>query len=196
MNKPQTSSFSFFTPVVHTLLAVMVFMAARLWLMPQWSPVDEPTFGLSFLILWMMSVLPVLYLAFRRWSEKTIDSFFPQVCVFIVLSFGVQTALNAVSIALGVAELPAGPLMPFVWALPWLAMTTRYKNSYTTTKQCWRLLLALVPTVLLVQVLYLVLPAVALLYTGVAGSVVILLSLVAGLYDTYAWRLNKSIKPV
>ena len=75
-------------------------------------------------------------------------------------------------------------------------MTTRYKNSYTTTKQCWRLLLALVPTVLLVQVLYLVLPAVALLYTGVAGSVVILLSLVAGLYGTYAWRLNKSIKPV
>ncbi len=154
---------------------------------------EEPTPGLSLFILWMMSVLPVLYLAFRRWAENTIASFYPQVFLFMALSFGVQTALNAVSLALGVAQIPSGLLMPFVWVFPWLAMVTYYKNSYTTPKQCRKLLLVLVPTVLLAHLIYLILPAIVLVYSNVAGSVASLLALVVGLYAICAWRLKKSL---
>lgn len=193
MTESQTSSPSVLTPVLHTLAALIVFMGVRISLMPEWSPSEESAPGLLLFILWMMSVLPVLYLAFRRWAENTIASFYPQIVVFITLSFGIQTALKAVSLALLVADIPSELLMPFVWALPWLAMVTFYKNSYATAKQCYRLLVALVPTVLLVQLLYLLLPAYVLLYSNLTYSIASLFGVVVFLYAICAWRLNKSL---
>lgn len=193
MTESQTSNPFALIPVVHTLVALIIFMGARIALMPEWSPSEEPAPGVSLFILWMMSVLPVLYLAFRRWAENTIDSFYPQIVVFITLSYGIQTALNAVSLALSVAAFPAAYLMPFVWALPWFAMVTLYKNSYATPQQCRRLMTVLGPTVLLAQLLYLLLPGIVLVYSNIASSVAVLLAVAIILYAICAWRLNKSL---
>ena len=161
--------------------------------MPKWSPVQEPVRELTFLILWMMATLPVLYLSFRRWTEESIKSFFPQVFVFLALSFAIQTALNAVSMGFDLLQVPNSAVMPFVWALPWLALTTKFKMSYATPAQCKSLLLMLIPVALVFHILYLMLPALALAYIGVAGATATLFGLTALCYGFVAWRLRTSL---
>lgn len=182
-------------PVAYTALAVLLSIVCRSLFMPHWSPVEEPSDVLSFLILWIMSVLPVLYLAFRRWAEESLESFMPQVFVFLVLSFGIQTSLKAVSLAFEVLSLPSAAFMPLVWLLPWLALTTLFKNGYTTRRQCKKLLFVLIPTVLLIHIGYLILPVFALATAGMVGSAATLLGLVVLMHGIFAWRLSKKPNP-
>ena len=162
--------------------------------MPQWSPVNEPSKILSFLILWMMSVLPVLYLSFRHWADDSLDTFMPQVFVFLVLSFIIQTALNAVSMGFDLMKIPHSAVMPFVWALPWLALTTTFRNAYATAKQCNSLLIIVTPIALVFHIAYLLLPAFALAYGGTIAATATLYILVALGYGSALWRLNRNIK--
>lgn len=179
-------------PIGYTSLAILISLVCRAFLMPDWNPVEKPAAELLFLVFWVMSVLPILYLSFRRWVENSMSSFMPQVFLFIVLSFGIQIALNAVSLSLGLLEISSEPIMPLVWALPWLALTTVFRKSYSTALQCRKLLLILAPTVLLFHSMYLILPAVLLSGGGVRASVAILLSLFVALYSIVFWRLRKA----
>lgn len=160
--------------------------------MPRWSPVEEPTPTLSFLIFWIMALLPVLYLSFRRWAEKSLDSFFPQLFVFLMLLFATQTALNAVEMAFGLLKIPSAALMPFVWLTVWLAVATRYRDSYTNTRQCKKLLLVLVPTALIFHISYLLLPAFALVYLNVPAAAASLFALTVAFYGIAAWSLRSA----
>lgn len=161
--------------------------------MPQWSPIAEPEKELTFMILWFMAVLPVVYLSFRRWAQLSIESYFPQVVLFLVIGFGIQTALKAASLGFEMLDFNAAFLMPLVWALPWTAMVTVFKKSYITTKQCTALLWIFVPMVLSLQFAFMYLPLFALAYYGNIISAVSLFSIVAVFYAGAAWRLT-SIK--
>lgn len=179
-------------PIGYTSLAILVSLVCRAFLMPDWNPVEKPTAELLFLVFWVMSVLPILYLSFRRWVENSMSSFMPQVFLFIVLSFGIQIALNAVSLSLGLLKISSEALIPLVWALPWLALTTVFRKSYSTAPQCRTLLLILAPTVLLFHSMYFILPAVLLSGGGVSASVAILLGMFISLYSIVFWRLRKA----
>lgn len=181
-----------FAPIGYTTLAIIMSLVCRALLMPQWNPVENPAPELSFLVFWVMSVLPILYLSFRRWVENSMSSFMPQVFLFIVLSFGIQIALNAASLSLGLLEIPKETLVPLVWALAWLALTTIFKTSYSTASQCKKLLIVLAPTVFLFHSIYFILPAVLLAGVGVGASVAILLGMFVALYSIIFWRLRKA----
>ena len=179
-------------PAGYTVLAIGIVLLFRSLLMPQWSPVDEPTMGLSFLILWIMSVLPVLYLSFRRWAQGSLQSFIPQVFVFVALSFLIQIALNATSIGFSILHIPNSALMPFVWAIPWLALTTIFKTSYITATQCKSILWVIVPLVPVFYVSYIVLPVFAVAYGGIGWGAASLFGMVALCYGAAAWRLRRN----
>lgn len=193
MSDSNTLKTPSFAPIGYTALAVLLSLVARSLFMPKWTPVQEPVRELTFLILWIMALLPVLYLAFRRWAEESIESFFPQVFVFLALSFAIQTALNAVSMGFDLLQIPNSAVMPFVWALPWLALTTKFKMSYATRAQCKSLLLTILPIALVFHILYLMLPIFALAYIGVAAATATLFGLTALCYGLVAWRLRMSL---
>lgn len=179
-------------PVACTLLAIVVSLFVRHFFMPSWSPVVDPDKDLSLMILWFMSTLPVVYLSFRRWAQDSIQSYFPQVGLFLVLAFGLQTALKAATLGFEMLNISAPYAMPFVWALPWMALVTTFKTSYVTAAQCTKLTLVLLPIVLVLQVLFMYLPLFALAYYGTATAAASLFSIVIVLYATAAWRLSRA----
>lgn len=182
-------------PIGYTSLAIVISLVCRALFIPQWNPIEKPADELLFLVFWVMSVLPMLYLSFRRWVENSISSFIPQVFLFIVLSLGIQIALNAVSLSLGLLEMSSAALRLLVWTLPWLALSTVFKNSYSTASQCKKLLLVLVPTILIFDLMYFIVsqplltPAIG---SRINASAAILLSMFVSLYGVVFWRLRKA----
>lgn len=179
-------------PIVYTALAIGLSLFVRSIIIPPWTTNVEVTSETSFLVWWLMSVLPVLYISFRYWVEESLDSFFGPLLLYFVLAFGIQTGLKAVMDGFDLLNVPMHAMSPFLWGLPWLAMVTLFKNSYATKNQCKRLGLILLPFVLMVYVAYKYAPLFVYLYSDQTTSAISMFFIALIFYVFSSVMLKKS----
>lgn len=187
-------SFNLFKPFLLAGIGIVLSLLLRSTLLPQWTPLKESNVPMSLLIWWMISTLPVAYLAVRHWIDKSTQHFMLTVCLYFTIAFGIQTALKATMDAFNLINIDASAFSPLVWLLPWFSLTTIWKNSYSTSKQCIRLIFKIIPLVLFAHLMYLYAPLIALAYSGIESSAITLVAVAALLYMSLGMLLARSQK--